>query len=232
MMPDSPLNAHWLTEDDGKLAVARVRINEQRIGNKEFKPYQFREALLDPLTWAFAFYSLVTNIPNGGVTNFFGQLVCALSEPSTPCRSPSQVARSHQWIIDKIVCLLTKYRLDFQIVGFSFTAEQSLLLSAPSWAIAIITLTGLGYLGDRYHNRIIFGCVGVLIATFGMILIITFIKQRCTTGRTLLVTCCYSRLGGITVTHLNQYLWVAYTKKTTVAGSISTDLLRRKHHRT
>ncbi|KAJ4502169.1 Allantoate permease [Exophiala dermatitidis] len=192
MMPDSPLNAHWLTEDDGKLAVARVRINEQRIGNKEFKPYQFREALLDPLTWAFAFYSLVTNIPNGGVTNFFGQL----------------------------------------IVGFSFTAEQSLLLSAPSWAIAIITLTGLGYLGDRYHNRIIFGCVGVLIATFGMILIITFIKQRCTTGRTLLVTCCYSRLGGITVTHLNQYLWVAYTKKTTVAGSISTDLLRRKHHRT
>lgn len=81
VMPDSQLNARWLTEDDRKLAVARVRINEQGIGNKHFKPYQFREALLDPLTWAFAFYSLVTNIPNGGVTNFFSQLVCALSEP-------------------------------------------------------------------------------------------------------------------------------------------------------
>lgn len=44
-------------------------------GNKHFKFYQFKEALLDPLTWAFVFYSLVANIPNGGLTNFFSQLI-------------------------------------------------------------------------------------------------------------------------------------------------------------
>ena len=37
--------------------------------------YQFKEALLDPLTWMFVFYALVGDIPNGGITNFFSQLI-------------------------------------------------------------------------------------------------------------------------------------------------------------
>ena len=37
--------------------------------------YQLREALLDPLTWAIVFYALVADIPNGGITNFFSQLI-------------------------------------------------------------------------------------------------------------------------------------------------------------
>lgn len=45
------------------------------IGNKHFKFYQFKEALLDPLTWAFVFYALVADIPNGGLSNFFSQLI-------------------------------------------------------------------------------------------------------------------------------------------------------------
>lgn len=57
------------------LAVERVRINQQGIGNKHFKMYQFEEAMKDPMTWAFAFYALVADIPNGGISNFFSQLV-------------------------------------------------------------------------------------------------------------------------------------------------------------
>ena len=34
-----------------------------------------KEALLDPMVWAFVFYGLVANIPNGGITNFFSQLI-------------------------------------------------------------------------------------------------------------------------------------------------------------
>ncbi|KAI4289458.1 MAG: hypothetical protein L6R35_001273 [Caloplaca aegaea] len=34
-----------------------------------------KEALLDPLTWAFAFYALAADIPNGGIANFFSQLI-------------------------------------------------------------------------------------------------------------------------------------------------------------
>ncbi|KAJ5102998.1 transporter [Penicillium argentinense] len=75
IIPDNQLNARWLKKKDRVLAVARVRINQQGIGNKHFKLYQVKEALLDPMTWAFFFYALIADIPNGGITNFFSQLI-------------------------------------------------------------------------------------------------------------------------------------------------------------
>lgn len=75
IVPDSQLNARWLKEEDRILAIARVRVNQQGIGNKHFKWYQVKEALLDPMTWAFFFFAIIANIPNGGITNFFSQLV-------------------------------------------------------------------------------------------------------------------------------------------------------------
>lgn len=74
-VPDNQLKATWLSENDRILAVARVRENQQGIGNKHFKRYQFIEAFSDPLVWALAFYSIASNIPNGGITNFFSQLI-------------------------------------------------------------------------------------------------------------------------------------------------------------
>lgn len=76
VVPDSQLNARWLKKEDRVLAVARVRVNQQGIGNKNFKLYQVKEALMDPMTWAFFFVALIADIPNGGITNFFNQLVC------------------------------------------------------------------------------------------------------------------------------------------------------------
>jgi ACS family allantoate permease-like MFS transporter len=75
IVPDNQLNARWLNKEDRVLAIARVRSNQQGIGNKHFKMYQVKEALLDPMTWAFFFYALIADIPNGGITNFFSQLV-------------------------------------------------------------------------------------------------------------------------------------------------------------
>jgi len=64
-VPDNQLNARWLSDEDRLLAIERVRVNQQGIGNKHFKWYQLREALMDPLTWAFVFFALVADIPNG-----------------------------------------------------------------------------------------------------------------------------------------------------------------------
>lgn len=47
------------------MAVERIRVNQQGVGNKHFKFYQFKEALTDPMIWAFVSYSLFGNIPNG-----------------------------------------------------------------------------------------------------------------------------------------------------------------------
>ncbi|KAF9893420.1 hypothetical protein FE257_010732 [Aspergillus nanangensis] len=75
VVPDSQLNARWLKEEDRVLAIARVRSNQQGIGNKHFKLHQVKEALTDPMTWAFFLFALIANIPNGGITNFFNQLI-------------------------------------------------------------------------------------------------------------------------------------------------------------
>lgn len=75
VVPDNQLNARWLKKEDRLLAVVRVRENQQGIGNKHLKWYQVKEALLDPMTWAFFFSALISDIPNGGLTNFFSQLV-------------------------------------------------------------------------------------------------------------------------------------------------------------
>jgi MFS transporter, ACS family, allantoate permease len=75
IMPDNQLNARFLTKEERVLAVYRIKINEQGIGNKHFKWYQMKEAFMDPMVWAFVFYALVADIPNGGISNFFSQLI-------------------------------------------------------------------------------------------------------------------------------------------------------------
>ncbi|KAK3942785.1 putative mfs allantoate [Diplogelasinospora grovesii] len=75
VMPDNQLNAKFLTPRERLLAIERIRVNQQGVGNKHFKFYQMKEALLDPMVWGFVFYALVADIPNGGITNFFSQLI-------------------------------------------------------------------------------------------------------------------------------------------------------------
>ena len=74
-IPDNQLNARWLKGHDRILAIERIRKNEQGVGNKHFKLYQLKEALLDPLTWMFFLYAMIADIPNGGISNFFSQLI-------------------------------------------------------------------------------------------------------------------------------------------------------------
>lgn len=177
-IPDSQLNARWLTEDERLMAVERIRVNQQGVGNKTFKWYQFQEALTDPITWAYVVFALGCNIPNGGITNFFAQL----------------------------------------ILGFGYTADQSLLYSAPGGAIQVVTMVGFLYLGDRYRNRILVASSGLFIAIIGILLMIC-----------LPLSSKNGRLAGYYLTFSSNAAFVAlmsliasniagYTKKTTVAA--------------
>lgn len=87
-IPDNQLNARWLSKEDRIKAVERVRVNQQGIGNKSFKWYQFKEAFTDPITWAFVGYSVFSQIPNGGISNFFSQLVSRCGNLGS-CRVPA-----------------------------------------------------------------------------------------------------------------------------------------------
>ncbi|KAK6079628.1 MFS allantoate transporter [Seiridium cupressi] len=73
-LPDDAANARFLNEREKAVATERIRGNFQGIGSQTWKWYQFREALVDFRTWLYVLYSLLMNIPNGGITTF-GSLV-------------------------------------------------------------------------------------------------------------------------------------------------------------
>ena len=74
-MPDNQLNARFLNEEERLVAVERIRDNFQGIGNHVWKWNQFWEAMRDPRTWMYGLYSLLMNIPNGGITVFGGVVI-------------------------------------------------------------------------------------------------------------------------------------------------------------
>jgi MFS transporter, ACS family, allantoate permease len=75
LLPDSQLNAPFLSADLRNLAVERVRINQQGIGNKKFKWYQIREIFTDAFFWGIFIFGIACNIPAGGITNFFSLII-------------------------------------------------------------------------------------------------------------------------------------------------------------
>lgn len=69
-MPDNQINAKFLNEREKRIAVERIRGNFQGIGSRKWKWDQFFEAFRDPRTYLYVLFSLLMNIPNGGITSF------------------------------------------------------------------------------------------------------------------------------------------------------------------
>lgn len=69
-MPDSPVQARFLTDHQKRMTVIRLKDNQTGVENKELKPYQVWEAFKDPKLYMFFILGTVCNIPNGGISNF------------------------------------------------------------------------------------------------------------------------------------------------------------------
>ena len=113
--------------------------------------YQLKEALTDPMAWAFTFYALTADIPNGGISNFFSQLV-------SWCR-----------VLPSTLHPLIRFS---QIVSFGYTKSESLLYGTPGGAVEVVALIFSGWLGDRLGQRILVSMGGLTLAIIGMILIV------------------------------------------------------------
>lgn len=198
LMPDNQMNAWFLSKEDRILAIERIRGNQQGVGNKHFKMYQVKEALTDPLTWAFVFYALVADIPNG------------TSHPTLPNSPPHQKLTPQLGGISNFFSLLVK--------SFGYTSQQSLLYAAPGGAIEIVALILSGYLGDRYGQRILVSSFGLIISIIGVIMIIT-IPNSTPTGR--LIGYYMTNAGPTAFVALLSLIATnvaGYTKKTTFAA--------------
>ena len=74
-LPDDPMSARFLNDEEKFHAVQRLSGNKTGIVNRTFKMDQAKEAFLDPKTWLIFFFNIAINIPNGGnFTLSFGPL--------------------------------------------------------------------------------------------------------------------------------------------------------------
>lgn len=69
-LPDSPVNAWILTEEERIASLERVRDDQGGTENRKFKKEQVIETLLDVRTWLIVLATMLTDIPSGGLTNF------------------------------------------------------------------------------------------------------------------------------------------------------------------
>ncbi|KAJ3545491.1 hypothetical protein NM208_g2480 [Fusarium decemcellulare] len=72
VLPDNPMNAQFLTEEEKFYATQRLADNRTGIANKDnkWKWSQAKEAILDIKVWIIFFYNIAINIPNGGLLTF------------------------------------------------------------------------------------------------------------------------------------------------------------------
>lgn len=64
LIPDNPMQAHFLTPEERLNAIARLRNKSTGVENKPWKREQFLEALTDWKVWSFALYAAISNISN------------------------------------------------------------------------------------------------------------------------------------------------------------------------
>lgn len=74
-MPNNQLNARFLTPGERLMVIERIRSNQQGLGNRHFKWHQFKEALTDPMTWAFAFKYCRLYQEDNGSSNLSGRIL-------------------------------------------------------------------------------------------------------------------------------------------------------------
>ncbi|KAI9063352.1 MFS general substrate transporter [Trametes sanguinea] len=69
-LPDSPVHARVLTTEERIAVLERVRDDQGGTENKHLKKDQIIEALSDVRTWLIVITTMMTSIPNGGLSNF------------------------------------------------------------------------------------------------------------------------------------------------------------------
>ncbi|KAI9739055.1 MAG: hypothetical protein M1834_007267 [Cirrosporium novae-zelandiae] len=135
-MPNTILDAKWLTEEEKLAAIERIRSNQQGLGNRKFKKDQFKEALTDIRTWLYFLFTLACEIPSGGITVFFTLLISGYGFSTTETLLISMPSGLVQLTTTFIFCWLAH-----KLHNRALVAALSMLLSifGPSLMVGLAT---------------------------------------------------------------------------------------------
>ena len=187
IMPDSPAVAKFLNKEEKALHLERIRHNEQGIGSQEFKWSHVWEAVVDPMTWLYAFWIFAANIPNSIATSFGNILVKGMGYTGT--ESLLLVTPLGAWEIVALVGLTygamkTKQRLYFCIAGHIPAIIGAILMATTEKVPALVGYYTTGgipigwttILGLQSSNvagstkKVTVACIGTIAYTVGNII--------------------------------------------------------------
>ncbi|KAI9843365.1 MAG: hypothetical protein M1838_002654 [Thelocarpon superellum] len=75
ILPDSPMKASFLSESHKVALLRHVSINQTGIENKQFKPAQLLELVLDPQIWLMTLMTILISISSGVITTYSATLI-------------------------------------------------------------------------------------------------------------------------------------------------------------
>ncbi|KAK2029785.1 major facilitator superfamily transporter [Colletotrichum zoysiae] len=75
VLPDNPMSARFLSQEEKVWAIERLRENQTGVENKHFKWPQFLECFTDPQTYLLALITIASNVPNGAISSFQATII-------------------------------------------------------------------------------------------------------------------------------------------------------------
>ncbi|KAJ8501433.1 hypothetical protein ONZ51_g592 [Trametes cubensis] len=145
-LPDSPVHARALTTEERIAALERVRDDQGGTENKHLKKDQIIEALLDIRTWLIVLTTMMTSIPNGGLSNFSNKIIKSfgytsrqtliLSTPGGAVASLTTLLcgwysdKKNERMIPIIFCLIPTIVGSAMLIGLNNSGNKGALLFA------------------------------------------------------------------------------------------------------
>ncbi|KAJ4481449.1 MFS general substrate transporter [Lentinula edodes] len=135
-LPDSPVHAHFLDQEERIAALERVRNDQGGVANKKIKRKQILEAFTDIRTWLIVLTTMMTSIPNGALSNFSNIIIRNFGYT---------YVQSYSWMSSAL----------FRRTDRFGSSRQTLILSTPAGAVASLMTLFCGWYSDRKNERMI-----------------------------------------------------------------------------
>ena len=150
-LPDSPVKAKRFTDAEKVAALIRVKDNQSGTQNSRIKKDQVLETFKDPRVWLICLATMLSSIPNGGISNFSSILLTTFGYTS----QQALILNTPSGAIGAVCVLLVGYLSDKW-------RDRSLVM-----LIAILpTILGAGLMIGLDPNGIPKNKAGLLAASF------------------------------------------------------------------
>ncbi|KAF4537693.1 MFS general substrate transporter [Lasiodiplodia theobromae] len=150
-LPESPISAPWLSEEERHVAIERLRSNQQGVGSKVFKWYQFREAFTDVRTYLIFLFLVTVDIPCGGITVFFTQLIGGMGFDANTTFIITMPAG-----VVQVICNL----------GFSYLAQRTGFRMLSAVAAMCLSLFGIALMAGLARDGPTANTIGQIIGYY------------------------------------------------------------------